>query len=245
MKRVIVTVGLVLSACAPAHLRAIGLSGSGRDLPELFLGGWDGKRLHVFDDTFVEPGTTTRPQLVQELQSLASDEYAVLYVQAAKLDPLAAKAHGIFCDSPWCLGVLARHGSGSFDKLGDAVAIFELAGPGDGPIGKVWLAGKEVRPPGPTTWDHLCLTKADTPKYVHPDGGALFPARVGATGVEFALFGPRQEPARYENAGFEAPSDKLCDEELVRQSHDSLPPPPKLTIDPKLLAPIPDQPEKQ
>ncbi len=242
-RAVVLAVGLVVISCAPAHLRAIGLSGSGRSLPELFLGGWDGRRLHLYTDGFVIPGQTTRPQLVDVLGNLSSDLYAVVYVQSAKLDPVAAKAHGIFCDTPWCMVVLDRKGGGSFAQWGSALAVFELAGPGDGPIRNVWLAGSEVRPPGPTTWDHKCLTKKDTPRYVHPDGGALYPAKVSSTGVAFALFGPRDLAGRYENDGFDAPSDTLCDETLVRLSKERFPPPPKVSLGQELLAPAPAKPK--
>jgi hypothetical protein len=226
---------MVLAACAPAHLRAVGLTGSGRELPDLFLGGWDGHRLGVFDDTAVEPGVTTRAQLEQALGKLSSSLYAVVYVEKAKLDAEAAK-HGLFCDAPMCLVVLEKKdGGGELSGWGATLAVFELKGPDDAPIGPVWLAGRTIRPPGPAKWERLCRSKSDAPRAIHPDGSALFPARAGLDGDGFALFGPAAEPAALKRDGFPAPSETLCDEEQVRRNAEPQPERPKLKLDPSLL----------
>lgn len=234
MRSLVVAGALALAACAPEHLRALGLSGGGRELPELFLGGWDGRRLGVFDDSQVEPGVTTRSQLVRVLGVLSSDLYAVVYVEKARLDAEAAR-HGLTCDAPMCLVVFERKGGDSLARWGAALAVFELKGAGDDAIGPVWLSARAIRPPGPTRWDRLCLTRSDTPRYVHPDGAAIFPARPGLDGDAFALFGPTDEPASYRRDGFAAPSARLCDEELVRQQGEPEPERPKLDVDPSIL----------
>jgi hypothetical protein len=230
----LLAVACATAACAPAHLNPVALSGA-REFPELLLGGWDGRRLGLFDDTAIEPGVTSRAQLVQALGRLAPGAYGAIYVQRARLDAALAEKHGLFCDAALCLAVLDRKDRGAdFAEWGRAVAVFELAGADSSLVGPVWLAGRAVRSPGPGRWPLLCRGRTDSPRRVHPDGGALYPERVvGAE--EFVLFGPTELPAQYLERGTPAPSETLCDDEAVRLRSEPAPERPVIRADPRLL----------
>jgi hypothetical protein len=223
---------LLLTACAPAHLKTIGLAGGGREMPELFNGGWSGRHLGAFNDLQVEPGVTRRSELVPLVASLAKGKYAAAYVAKAQLDAAAAK-HALFCESPMCLVVFDRNGADDYAGWGEAVAIFELpTGAEDGPIGPIWLAASSIRAPGPRKWDLLCASKEAPPRYVHPDGSALYPARTdGREG--FALFGTPLAGAY--RRGFASPSATVCDEEKARLQQEPELERPKLQLDPRML----------
>lgn len=236
MKRLLVPLVVLLSACAPAHLRSVGPGGS-REMQEFFLGGWDGRRLGVFDDSGVEPGVTTANQLAKSLRHLSGDLYAVVYIESAKLDAVEARKHGLECATAMCLVVFEGKGASELSGWGPAIAIFELKGIGEAPLGPVWLAGRAIRSPGPRRWDLFCRSKTDEPRFVHPDGGALYPARPGPSGDAFALFGPTELPASYRREGFTAPSETLCDEELVRLQAEPAPERPEIKADPTLVGP--------
>jgi len=229
-----VAVASALCACGPAHLREVRPSG-GRDLRELFLGGWDGRRLTLFDETTLEPGFTTHAQLLRQLAYLSSDAYTMVYVERAKVDAAAA-AHDLFCDAAICLAVVDRRSGSRLEKWGNALAVFELAGPdGAAPLGAVWIAGAAVRPPGPRRWHLLCRSHADQPRFVHPDGGAYFPVRPGRTDG-FARFGADPIVAEYRKRGTAAPSEATCDDETARMQKEEPPPVrPTFKADPTLL----------
>lgn len=230
----LVAAGLLHAACAPAHLRTVGVSGS-RELPELFLGGWDGRRLGAFDDSYLEPGVTPRAQLVDTVGRLSSSVYGAVWIEKAKLDPAFAAKHGLFCEASTCLAVLDRTDrGGGVDEWGLAVAVFELTGPEDGLVGPIWLAGRMVRPPGPMRWPLLCRGRDDRPRRVHPDGGALYPERV-VGGESFALFGPTLTPALYLSKGTAAPAETVCDDEAARLLAEPPPELPVIRADPGLL----------
>lgn len=230
-----VTAGLLLAtaACAtPFHLRPVPLRSGGRSLQDLFLGGWDGHRLDVFNDTSVEPGTTRANDLAHTLSYLSEQEYAVAYVDKAALTAEEAGAHGLFCDAPACLVVLDRRGGDSWKSWGAALAIFELAGEHNDPIGAIWLDGRTVRPPGPKSWPLLCRTPADQPHFAHPDGNAYYPARPSPGGDAFALFGANEVTAALHASSFAAPSPTTC---VVEPPKDIAPPPPPVPV----VAPAP------
>jgi hypothetical protein len=232
--RWILGAGLVcLLGCAPAHMKTLSLTHGGRDLPGLILGGWDGHRLNLFDDTSIEPGVSKFRDLDRALGHLSSDQYAAVYVEAAKLDAAAA-AHGIFCHTVACVAVLERMGGDEFSQWGQAQALFELRGIDEEPLGSVWLQDRAIRPPGPRKWPLLCRSKTDQPRNVHADGAAIFPALVQGSSA-FALFGPPELPAEYQKVGFAAPSETLCDEEAVRIQKEPAPERPVIKPDPALM----------
>lgn len=230
---------VLLSACAPAHLHTTALTAGGRDLPELFLGGWDGRRLGLFDDRTIEPGESTHADLRRALQPLDARRMVVAYVDPAQLDASWAARRGFGCSSALCLVVFER-GGGTPETWGEALAVFELAGAEDrSPVGRAWLRGRVVRPPGPTRWPMMCRTKDEPPRHVHPDGGALFPERNGQTDG-WALFGGVRDVAlSFLRDGFTAPSETTCDEEVARLEQMPAPERPAIEADPKLLgAPV-------
>jgi hypothetical protein len=221
-------------ACGPAHLKTVSLAGGGRDLRDLFLGGWDGHRLTLFDESAVEPGLTTHGELLSALAFLSGDAYALAYVEKDKLDADTA-AHDIFCDAPACL-VLVERKDGAARGWGSALAVFELSALDKAaPIGAVWIAGSAVRAPGPRRWPLLCRSRTDAPRNVHPDGAALFPARPGKLDG-FARFGALDLAADYRARGTVAPSPVTCDEEAARINREEPPPErPVFRPDPTLL----------
>lgn len=223
---------LLLTACAPAHLKTIGLSGGGREMSELFNGGWSGRHLGSFNDVPVEPGVTRRSELVAVVSALSKAQYAAVYIDKGKMDGTAAQ-HALFCESPMCLVVFDRNGADEYTRWGEAVAIFELpTGAEDGPIGPIWLSASSIRAPGPRKWDLMCVSKEAPPRYVHPDGSALYPARTdGREG--FALFGTPAAGAY--RRGFAAPAATVCDEEKARLQQEPELERPKLQVDPRML----------
>ena len=227
---------LLLVGCAtPLHLRPVALTGDGRELPALFLGGWDGHRLGVFDDSNVEPGVTRAEDLARALSYLSKEQYGVVYLESANLHPEVASAHGLFCAAPVCLVVLERNGGATFNTWGTTLAVFELNGSHRDVVGSVWMDGRAVRLPGPKSWPLLCRNKTDQPHNVHPDGGAIFPAKSGNGPDGFALFGPIDLPAEFHRSGFAAPSATLCDQEAVDQSKEPQPERPVVAPDPALM----------
>ncbi len=220
-----------LGCATVGHGQPVGLARSGRALPELFLGGWDGKRLGVFDDSTIEPGLSNRQQLVAALKHLASDQYRALYLERSRLGP-DAEAKGLFCATPLCIVVFEQKPGA---RLGELVAVFELNGAGDEPIGSIWLAASGVRAPGPTRWPRYCKSKDDVPHNVHADGAAVFPARAVQGGQPFAHFGVPKEALELTREGFAAPFDEFCDEEAARRKNEPEPERPRLQADPSLL----------
>jgi hypothetical protein len=176
---------------------------------------------------------TTPKEVAKSLSHLSSNEYAAIYFESTKLQSSTAAAHALFCPSPACIAVLERKGGSSLDEWGDAVAIVELKSLANQPIGSIWLNERAIRPPGPKRWALLCRNKQDPPRYVHADGGAIFPAQwVGK--ASFALFGPRDTSSDY-LAGFAAPSETQCDEEIVQREKEPQPERPQIKADPALL----------
>ena len=116
------------------------------------------------------------------------------------------------------------------------MAVFELTGPKWDVVGNVWIAGPEVRPPGPTTWPLMCRTKKDRPRYVHPDGAAIYPVKAPTGADGFALFGPKELPAEFHETGFAAPSETICDRDLIDN------PPPRVDPAPIQGPPVPGAP---
>ena len=219
---------MALAACAtPLHLRPVPLAADGRALGQVFLGGWDGHRLEAFNDILVEPGKSPADELAQALSALSKHDYGVVYVETASLAPEMASAHALFCPTAVCLAVLERKGAEDVNGWGNTVAVFELTGPKSDIVGNIWIAGGEVRPPGPTSWPLMCRNKKDVPRYVHPDGGALYPVKAPNGAAGFALFGPNELPAAFHQDGFAAPSETICDRDLIDN------PPPK--VDPALI----------
>lgn len=211
--------------CAPTHLRPVGLSGGGREAWELFRGGWDAKEgLIAFDESRVKIGVTRRSELVRLVGALSSSAYAAVYVERAKLEATAT-VHALFCDAPMCLVVFDRKDGSDYPSWGEALAVFELPGSDDAPIGKVWLAARAVRPPGPRAWPLMCRSNDDAPRHVHPEGGALYPARTdGSEG--FALFGT-PDAATYQQP---APGPRSCDEHRARETAEPEPERPRLKV---------------
>lgn len=228
---------LALSACGPAHLRTVGLSGGGRELPELFLGGWDGKRLRLYDDRVLEPGLSTATEVAAAVGSLSSTLYVAAWVDPKQLDAATAQAKGIVCDAALCLVVFAHGDGAGLTGWGAPLAIFELEGEAR-KLSSSWIAARAIRPPGPVRWPLKCLTAKDTPRFVHPDGGAIFPAWGAADDNGFAVFDPDAVPAEWRTggeAGFEAPSPRFCDEERARLAQEPAPERPDIEADPSLL----------
>lgn len=222
---------LALSACAPAHLRTLSLGGE-RDMGEVFLGGWDGRRLRVFNDTVIEPGQTSRKELVKALKSLDDRRYVAMWVAGELLDDALA-FHDAFCESGLCVIVFDRAGGRTLAEWGAAVAVFELTGADHGRVGSVWLGAEAIRPPGPERWSLRCLEVDGVPMGVHPDGGAIFPERIGAqTQTRYALFDRAAVPEVYRKpallTGFQAPNESTCDHDKARLG--LLPEPEKPTI---------------
>lgn len=223
---------LLMMACGPAHMGTLSLSGE-RDMQTLVLGGWDGQRLILFNDTTIEPFLTESKDVARYMKQLSGSQYAAVYFETAKLPAKDAEPHSIFCPSAFCIAVLERNGGSSFASWGEAAAIIELKSLENAPIGAVWINEKSVRPPGPSRWPLLCREKSQPPRYVHPDGGALFPAmKVGK--ASFAHFAKREMTREY-LSGFSAPSEKLCDEELVRLEQEPPPERPQIKADPTLM----------
>jgi hypothetical protein len=211
---------LLSAGCAtPLHLRPVSLTGDGRTLPDLFLGGWDGRRLDLFDDSSVEPGISHLEDVARALSFLSAHEYGVVYIDKARLTPEEARPHGLFCDAPTCLAVLERRGADDFQNWGATLAIFEFGGPKGDIAGQVWIDGRLVRPPGPKKWSLMCRSPQDQPHFVHPDGGAVYPARPSPGGDQFALFGPSEAALDYKKNGFAAPSDTTCVVEPLVPDH--------------------------
>ena len=233
MRRMVLTSTLLAFACATSPIKEIPLSGSDRDLPQLFLGGWDGHRLLLYDDTTLEPGRSLYRDVVQALHGLSSDLYAVAYLDQGEVKTYAAQ-HGIFCSAAACLVVLARHGGEKIDDWGKAEAVIELNGMGTEPIGSVWIQEKAIRAPGPKKWPLLCRARNDQPRYVHEDGGALFPGQT-VGGLSFAVFGPQEVATQYQQANMRAPSDTTCDEDIARSQREPQPERPQLKADPNLI----------
>lgn len=213
-----VLLGLALWGCAPVHLGRVRLGGE-RDVGEVFLGGWDGKRLRVFNDTVIEPGVTGRDTLVRAVKDLSNDRFAAVWVEGAKVDE-AMQAHDAFCDAGMCLLLFARDARGG---LGPVVGVFELNGAEHDLVGSAWLAASSIRPPGPESWSPRCLEVEATPLAVHPDGGAIFPARTGSSKkTPYALFDRTRVPEAFRAPamliGFQAPNFTTCDHEKARWS---------------------------
>jgi hypothetical protein len=171
--------------------------------------------------------------LVQDLSALSSRLYTVAYVDPKALSPASAGQHALFCEAPMCLVVFDRRNGGADEEWGGALAIFELPGQGDEPVGRIWLADGALRSPGAKRWNLLCRTEKDTPMHVHPEGGAIYPLHAGSDGHAFALFGSDELAAEYRSNGFAAPSEELCDEGLVRLQ--AGPGRPALNFDPAML----------
>jgi hypothetical protein len=208
-------------------------------MQNLFMGGWDGHRLGLVDDNAIEPGVTRADDVAHELSLLAEHDYAVIYVESAKLSPDVAAAHGIFCESPVCLVVLDRRGGDSLTSWGTALAIFELNHPHGDVAGRVWMDGRMVRPPGPTTWPLFCLSKTDSPHFLHPDGAAIYPARASPNGDGFALFGPTDVPLQYHRDGFLAPAPNTCDQAVADDAKKPQPEKPLIKPDQAILQAAP------
>jgi hypothetical protein len=219
-------------------MRPVSLAGDGRTMQNLFMGGWDGHRLELVDDSAIEPGTTKAEDVAHELSLLSDHDYAVVYVESAKLTPDVASAHGIFCESPVCLVVLDRKGGENIASWGNALAVFELNHPNGDVAGRVWIDGRAVRPPGPTTWPIYCLNVKDTPHYLHPDGAAIFPARASSSGG-FALFGPTEVPLHYHQDGFLAPAPNTCDQAVADDAKKPQPEKPAFKPDQAILQAVP------
>jgi len=210
---------LLFVGCGPARWRTVSLTPNGRTLPKLFLGGWDGRRLGLFDDTVIEPGVTTRQELERAIARLSSELYAVAWVDVPKPTDEQARRHDLMCPSPACLVVFDRNGTDEHSGWGKALALFELAENPGLPIGQVWIEGKAVRSPGPTKWPLLCRSKTDFPTNVHPDGGAWYPARLTDDGG-FAVFGAYATPNEFRRKGFRAPSETTCDENVLMRKRE-------------------------
>jgi hypothetical protein len=179
-------------------------------MQNLFLGGWDGHRLDLVNDTSIEPGVTPIDEVTHDLSLLSAKDYAVIFIDKAKLTPEEATPHGLFCDAPTCLAVLDRHGGEDFRSWGPAVAIFEFTGPKAAVAGAVWMDGSVVRPPGPRTWPMQCKAASEQPRFVHADGMAVFPVRPSPSGEGFAQFGPSDLTAAYKRDGYPAPNTTSC-----------------------------------
>src|SRR5690606_36263218 len=122
---------------------------------------------------------------------------------------------------------------------GPGLAVFELTGAEYGRVGSVWLAAEAIRPPGPDRWSLRCLAGDAVPLAGHPDGGASFPARVGAqTETKYALFNRAAVPEVYRKAalltGFQAPNDVTCDHDKARLGLQPEPEKPKIDIAPSV-----------
>lgn len=229
----LLAVALAVSACGPAHLRSLGAGGE-RDMGEVFLGGWDGKRLRVFNDTVIEPGQTSRDVLVDALKSLDGDRYVALWVSSGLLDDALA-VHDAFCETELCVIVFDRRGGSRLAEWGAAVAVFELTGADHGRVGSVWLASEAIRPPGPDRWSLRCLDVDGVPVAVHPDGGAIYPERIGAqTETRYALFDRAAVPEVYRKAalltGFQAPNEATCDHDKARLGLQPEPEKPRIDV---------------
>lgn len=234
----VVVAGLALSACAPAHMRHLGLGGD-RDVGEVFLGGWDGRRLRVFNDKTVEPGVTPRKQLVNALSYLSDTRFVALWVDGAMLDD-ALRAHGAFCETRLCVLVFDRRRGGDLASWGPVVAVFELVGDDSQIVGAAWLANEAIRPPGPEAWSLRCQDENDTPVAVHSDGGAIYPERIGAAlGTRYALFDRQKVPEPYRKPamliGFQAPNALTCDHDKARLGEQPEPEKPRIDVDPSLF----------
>lgn len=229
---------LSLSACAPGHLRPLGLSGE-RDVGEVFLGGWDGRRLRVFNDLTVEPGVTPRKVLVQALSNLSGSRFAALWVDGAQLDA-ELRAHDGFCETAMCVFVFERQRGRDLPSWGPVVAVFELVGDESQLVGSAWLANDAIRPPGPESWSLRCRDENDRPVAVHADGGAIYPHRIGEVlGTRYALFDRERVPETYRKPamliGFQAPNASTCDHDKARLSELPEPEKPRIDIDSSLL----------
>lgn len=229
---------LAISACAPAHLRPLGLGGD-RDVGEVFLGGWDGRRLRVFDDKTIEPGVTSRKELVAALSHLSNTRYAALWVDGSMLDD-ALRAHDAFCETRMCALVFDRRRGEDLATWGPVVAVFELVGSESQFVGSTWLANEAIRPPGPEAWSLRCHDVNDTPVAVHSDGGAVYPNRLGKTlGTRYALFDREKVPESYRKPamliGFQAPNALTCDHDKARLSEEPEPEKPRIEVDPSLF----------
>jgi hypothetical protein len=208
-----------LSACAtPLHLRPVPLTNGGRTLPALFMGGWDGHRLDLVDDTSIEPGTTRVEELTRALAKLSANEYGVIFVESARLNAEVTAPHALFCQTTNCVVVIDRHKSEHLADWGPALAIFELTGPHDDVVGSIWMDGGVIRPPGPKSWPQQCRNPTDPPQRVHPDGNGVFPVRSSGTGVGFALFGPSDVASAYRREGFPAPVENGCVREVPKEA---------------------------
>lgn len=233
--RAILGASLVLAlGCATSPIHEMPLSSGGRNLPDLFLGGWDGHRLHVFNDTSLEPGLSTYRDVEEALRYLSSEKYAAMYMEQKELKPEVTAAHGFFCTTEACVVVLERKGGETLKGFGKALAIIELNGTAQQPIGSVWIQEKEVRSPGPRHWPLLCRYKTDQPRHVHEDGSALFPAQT-VDKVAFAVFGPQELPAQYQQAGIQAPSETTCDDDVARSQREPPAERPQIKADPNLI----------
>lgn len=231
----IAVLAILLGACVPpAHLRYLSLSRGGRDLPELFLGGWDGRRLKLHDDTDLRVGASSHRDVVAALSKL-SNAYGTVYVDSTRLEADESERRGFFCDSPWCLVVFDRAEKKIYADWGEPLAIFELSGvEPDAVLGNVWLVEKAVRAPGPSRWPLKCRDDDDMPRNIHPDGNALFPARSAFGEEAWARFGPSEIADAY-RSGASAPSEQTCSYEEARRANEPSPEKPEIEIDPSLL----------
>lgn len=234
---VIAVLAVLLGACVPpAHLRSLSLSRGGRELPELFLGGWDGRRLKLHDDTALRVGASTHREVVTALARL-SNAYGTVYIEASQLDANETDARGFFCEAPWCLVVFDRAGRKVYAEWGEPLAIFELTGvEPESVLGNVWLVEKAIRAPGPSRWPLKCRDDGDMPRNIHPDGNALFPVRSAYEEEAWARFGPSEIGEAYRD-GFTAPSEQTCSYEEARLANEPAPEKPEIEIDPSLLKP--------
>lgn len=229
---------VVIGACIPpSHLGQVTHSRGGRSLPDLFLGGWDSKRLRLFDDTSLTLGVSTADDVVVALSKLSNAAYGTVFIDSALLDPAEAERRGFFCDAPWCVVVFDRGSGRVYAEWGEPLAIFELSGVDEeSRLGAVWLVEKAIRPPGPTRWALMCRDDHDKPRFIHPDGNAYFPARPAFGEESWARFGESELAAAY-LAGTRAPSETTCDFEEARAMERPPPEMPDIDIDPSLLEP--------
>lgn len=228
---------LLLCSCAtPLHLRPVALTNGGRTLPNLFMGGWDGHRLDLVDDTSVEPGVTRTADLARALAKLSASDYGVIFVETAQLTADVTAPHSLFCPQAACAVVMDRNHGQELKDWGPAVAIFELTGPQNELVGSIWMDGGVIRPPGPKTWPSMCRNPTDPAVHVHPDGNAVFPIRASGSGVGFALFGNSDLAMQLRKDSYPALSDGSCLRELPPQIAPE-PEPVKPTVAPAKPAP--------
>lgn len=213
---------IALTACAPpAHMQHVGHKRGGRTLPDLIMGGWDGRNLRLFNDTQLRLQSASVSELVEALKLLSNTEYGTVFLESSKLDHDEAEARGFFCEAPWCVVVFERGKGRVLKEWGQPVAIFELSGVGEhGVLGNVWLTEGAIRAPGPTRWELMCRDDDDTPRYIHPDGNAYFPARPAFGEETWARFGESELADAY-RAGTRAPNERTCDYQEARRESQS------------------------